>query len=137
MMQDCRSCRHEGNDEHDPCRNCWKDGVWSHWESRAAGSIEETIEYLMHFLKPENRECYADKLIDAVKTSISALEKLIPRKPNTKTDRFGDAYCVCPICGDCLDVRDYYDDLVWRLHRCENCGQIIDLGEEEGENDNA
>lgn len=32
-MNDCRTCKHMGNNAEDRCRGCWKGGVWRRWEA--------------------------------------------------------------------------------------------------------
>lgn len=88
-------------------------------------TLKHHYEYLRRSWKP-----YPDqKVLDAIGTAVSALEKQIPKKPTYD----GDGYApdgtfvwdewICPNCGSRYELE--YDE----YNFCPNCGQAIDWSE--------
>lgn len=79
-------------------------------------TYEEAIEILKHEHDYAQLLSYVN---EALKMSISALEKQIPKKP----DLDGGVYCQC-----CLhEFKSHYDETRY----CPNCGQSIDWSDTE------
>lgn len=90
--------------------------------NKAIKTLKHHYEWLRHSWKP-----YPDqKVLDAIGTAVSALEKQIPKKPTYD----GDGYApdgtfvwdewICPNCGSRYELE--YDE----YNFCPNCGQAID-----------
>ena len=97
----------------------------------AIGRIKEHTE--IHFVK-EPRAIY---ITEALYMGIDALEKQIPKKPDTKITNRGigvsgeydiDSDYICPICkcvvGEC-EIEEHW------FEYCPNCGQALDWSDSE------
>ena len=93
--------------------------------NEAIKTLKHHYEWLRQSWKP-----YPDqKVLDAIGTAVSALEKQIPKKPTYD----GDGYApdgtfvwdkwMCPNCGSRYELE--YDE----YNFCPNCGQAIDWSE--------
>ena len=78
-------------------------------------TTHEALERLEH-----QETLYVDVKADceAIGKAIEALEKQIPKKPNS---------IFCPTCGDCSIIDGEYG---YGYSHCYNCGQAIDWSEE-------
>lgn len=74
--------------------------------------------------------------LESLKTAVKALEKQIPKKPNTETINRGidvsgeydnDSNYICPSCKSV--VGDYESKDIWCKH-CPECGQALDRSDE-------
>lgn len=84
--------------------------------------ICNTIVFATSFSNPQGIPLNATKeeLAEAMRMSIQALEKQIPKKPDFTEDK---EFALCPCCNGkgLLDKQKY----------CDNCGQKLDWSDEE------
>lgn len=96
-------------------------------------TIEEAISYLMNFNIWFSRGNGKTRLLLALKKAIEALEKQIPKKPNSIEKFRNDNGCIakkgkCPCCNMIvIDYIDGYGD----VDSCFLCGQALDWSDEE------
>ena len=91
-------------------------------EEREAIKICNTIVFATSFSNPQGIPLNTTKeeLAEAMRMSIQALEKQIPKKPDFTEDK---EFALCPCCnGNGLADRQKY---------CDNCGQKLDWSDEE------
>ena len=82
----------------------------------------EKLKNMRLFMKieDEHNDCkFTEDDYNANEMAIQALEKQIPKKPNTD-DRY--VMYICPCCNDFVKVSHNY---------CQNCGQKLDWSDEE------
>lgn len=97
--------------------------------NEAIKTLKHHYEWLRQSWKP-----YPDqKVLDAIGTATSALEKQIPKKPRETNDYYGifkkTYYFQCPKCGNAYLTKkmDERND----TRHCWHCGQAIDWSDEE------
>lgn len=73
-----------------------------------------------------------EELTEAMRMSIQALEKQIPKKPIMKQyfEDLEEEYLCCPTCGEILTDRIPADNKTFYFH-CMNCGQKFDWNDAE------
>ena len=83
--------------------------------------ICNTIVFATSFSNPQGVPLNTTKeeLTEAIRMSIQALEKQIPKKPIFTEDK---QFALCP----CCDMKGLPD----KQKYCDNCGQAIDWGDE-------
>lgn len=92
--------------------------------NEAIKTLKHHYEYLRRSWKP-----YPDqKVLDAIVTAVSALEKQIPKKPRKTNDYCGifkkTYYFSCPKCGNAYLTKEMDERNDTRY--CWHCGQAID-----------
>ena len=85
--------------------------------------ICNTIVFATSFSNPQGipLNTTKDELTEAMRMSIQALEKQIPKKTKER-DCIGFDALVCPVCKGALYLYESY---------CDNCGQKLDWSDEE------
>lgn len=82
---------------------------------------EEAIEVIKHGCIYRDRRGG-----DALRVSISALEKQIPKKPNES--RY--PWAICPSCGGSVYIDKVQEHIMNNENTyCEHCGQALDWGD--------
>lgn len=95
--------------------------------------ICNTIVFAASFSNPQGIPLNTTKeeLAEAIRMSIQALEKQIPKEPIMKQyfENLEEQYLCCPTCGEILTDRIPADNKTFYFH-CMNCGQKFDWVEE-------
>lgn len=88
----------------------------------ALKSCQNSLEYYNRSLRSSSSEVYSQKInkqIEEERTKISALERMLPKKPLHEKDGAISVY-YCPICREELSTPP-------SQRYCENCGQALDF----------
>ena len=93
-----------------------------------SGAIKicNTIIFAVSFSNPKGVPLNTTKeeLTEAIRMSIQALEKQIPKKVLKERNNY-----LCPNCGANAETDCGDDMLDYRLNYCDNCGQKLDWSE--------
>ena len=90
--------------------------------------ICNTIVFATSFSNPQGVPLNTTKeeLTEAIRMSIQALEKQVPKKVLEDKNIY-----LCPYCGSNVETDCGDDMLDYRLHFCDNCGQKLDWSDYE------
>ena len=92
-----------------------------------------TIGFATSFSNPQGIQLNTTKeeLKEAIRMSIQALEKQIPKKPYIQQDDRNNDCLECPSCDSFIGYEYDCRDEHYQINYCPCCGQAIDWSDEE------
>ena len=76
----------------------------------------------------ENHRTKAEKQKEVAEVTVTALERMMPKKPEIKGG-FMEGAMKCPECGHHLGLNKWREEVGYLVKHCRECGQRIDWGE--------